>query len=527
MRSVTARAALLVATSLLVACSAVVAQAKGTDEEPKRLGRNKKKVDGRVYASYGLSPHAASPRRSVDYSKAAVKAASSAAKKPAAAASSSSKPGKKKRINLSSSSSTTTGGGEPSAPGTQAKVDLRPYMSAVEDQSQSNSCAANAVAGAYEYLATRAALRDGEETVGEISRLFIYFVGRKRDQMNWGENVGLKPKDEGMSLGGGIEAVQTKGAALQSSWPFDLTKVNARPTEEAFDEAMRYKVGDAMVVPLDLDRMRQCLSDGYPIVFGLKLTAAFFRPPYGGYIPTPDPSDPRSAEHGLHAMLLVGYNDRQRVFVVRNSWGKDWGVDGYCYLSYDYVANEEFNFVGMYAIQSLTDDDLTPDDDDGHDIDMDDAVDGVNQTPHVELELDDHYDLVEPDEEEDDLDAEDMFDSRADARRAFVRFAGDGVSLSADNLQLSKAELKSALLLMGIPMLTDEEVDVAFKRYDDDRSGFINFEEFLDMQELFDGSLIHRQRSLNKLKKRASRLVKKAKKFFSGGSTAEIKSSEL
>lgn len=28
---------------------------------------------------------------------------------------------------------------------------------------------------------------------------------------------------------------------------------------------------------------------------------------------TPDVNDPQSAEHGLHAMLIVGYNDRQEV----------------------------------------------------------------------------------------------------------------------------------------------------------------------------------------------------------------------
>ena len=59
--------------------------------------------------------------------------------------------------------------------------------------------------------------------------------------------------------------------------------------------------------------MREALSSGHPIVFGLKLTAQFFRPLPGGFIPTPDASDPQSAEHGLHAMLLVGYNDRQQV----------------------------------------------------------------------------------------------------------------------------------------------------------------------------------------------------------------------
>jgi hypothetical protein len=54
-------------------------------------------------------------------------------------------------------------------------------MTEVEDQSQSNSCCANAVAGAYEYLCKRKAMETGD-TIGDISRLFIYYVGRKNDQ---------------------------------------------------------------------------------------------------------------------------------------------------------------------------------------------------------------------------------------------------------------------------------------------------------------------------------------------------------
>ena len=68
------------------------------------------------------------------------------------------------------------------------KVDLRPYMTAIEDQSQSNSCCANAIAGAYEFLNKRDAMRRGDSTA-DISRLFIYYVGRKKDQHQFGENT--------------------------------------------------------------------------------------------------------------------------------------------------------------------------------------------------------------------------------------------------------------------------------------------------------------------------------------------------
>jgi len=478
-----------------------LAAAQDEEEAPKLLGRYKKQVGNEVFASFGLAPVAADPSKVIDYSPAAVQAASSAARRQ----------GTKPAV------SGRKAGSEPSAPGCPEKVDLRPYMSAVENQRNSNSCAANAVAGAYEYLATRASIRDEEEDVGEISRLFIYYVGRKRDLVNWNKGYS-RISDEGMTLQGAIEAVQMKGAALQSAWPFDLEHVNRRPPEEAFVQAMRYKVGDAMKIPVDLDRMRECLNHGYPIVFGLKLTQGFFTPPYDGFIPTPDPNDPQSAAHGLHAMLLVGYNDRQRVFIVRNSWGTEWGVDGYAFLNYDYVANPEFNFVGMYAIQSLEDDDLTPDEDDGHDLEQ--RVDPLNTTPLYDI-LDVVEDAIFASDEEDDWDVDDMFDDRADARKAFLEFAGDTNDLASHNLQLSKTELKNALKLMGIPMVTQEELEWAMSKYDDDKSGYITFDEFLDMQGLFDGSILSRRRYYFRLYKNIHQWFKK---MF--GSTASTGTTE-
>lgn len=81
-----------------------------------------------------------------------------------------------------------------------------------------------------------------------------------------------------------------------------------------------------------------CLQ-GYPFVFGLKLTARFFRPGSRGVIATPNLDDPQSASHGLHAMLCVGYSNADQCFIVRNSWGPNWGHGGYCYVPYEYMAN--------------------------------------------------------------------------------------------------------------------------------------------------------------------------------------------
>jgi len=338
------------------------------------------------------------------------------------------------------------------------KVDLRPYCTAVEDQKQSNSCCANAVVGAYEYLIKRSG-GDAED----ISRLFVYYVGRKRDQVLW-EEGNTKPKDTGMTIGGAISAMQLKGSCHAELWPFDLGVVNERPNEECFNEAIQYKVTDAKKIPVDLDAMRGCLAEGYPIVFGLKLTQAFFSPPPSGRIKTPNPDDPQSAEHGLHAMLLVGYNDRKQCFIVRNSWGDGWGEGGYCYAPYSYVANEEFNVCSQYCIRGLQDVDLTPDEDDGEDPDVD-FDEEEEEVEFEEAEDDDEED------EEDDVDVEDMFSPLAEARRAFNFFDADGSGT------MDKGEVWRALLFNGI-FLTPWQLESAMADFDQDGSGRISFVEF-------------------------------------------------
>eukprot|EP00438_Fugacium_kawagutii_P000572 Skav211986 [mRNA] locus=scaffold2069:51911:52765:+ [translate_table: standard] len=188
------------------------------------------------------------------------------------------------------------------------------------------------------------------------------------------------------------------GACLEPSWPYDLQKINEKPSDECFKEATNYRVLDSRRVPVDIDMMRRCLAEGHPIVFGLMLTEKFFRPGPGGYVQTPSKDEKRSAEHGLHAMLIVGYNDRQQVFIVRNSWGPNWGDSGYCYVPYDYMGNEKFNLCQQFAITGLSKADFTPDPDDGEDFDVTDNTDNTDDV------------VVEEDEEPEEPDQEDDFD---------------------------------------------------------------------------------------------------------------------
>lgn len=218
------------------------------------------------------------------------------------------------------------------------KIDLRPYMTAVEDQGDSNSCTANAMAGAYEYLGKRL---NNQET--NVSRLFIYYNARNLD--------GATDQDEGTYLRSCIKVLKKYGACSEETWPFDLDYVYTSPEEEAYHEASSFLVEDAYRVEVDLDQMRSCLAEGYPFTFGLELFASFQSAGANGLIPMPDPENDR--HDGGHAMLCVGYSDPDKVFIVRNSWGDDWGDRGYCYIPYDYMTNADLNG-DLWSIRRVT-----------------------------------------------------------------------------------------------------------------------------------------------------------------------------
>mmetsp|Transcript_19549 Transcript_19549/g.32816 ORF Transcript_19549/g.32816 Transcript_19549/m.32816 type:complete len:431 (-) Transcript_19549:104-1396(-) len=397
-----------------------------------RQGAKKVVLDGKTFAPFGMLPHAVEP----------VKVA---AFRPKAGS---------KRV--------------------PAKVDLRNYMTTVEDQSQTNSCCANAVCGAYEYMGKRDAMEKGGSVfVDDISRLFIYYVGRKRDQQLFREDTSLAPRDEGMSLGGALSALEMKGACLEKNWPFNINRVNDTPSNACFREAIRYKIAESRKVPVDLSSMRQCLAEGHPIVFGLKLTAQFFKPSPGGGIVTPDVDDPQSAEHGLHAMLIVGYSDRQEVFIVRNSWGTSWGDGGYGYVPYDYICNDDFNFLGQYAIMGLTEMDFTPDQDDGQNYNF-------TQNEDNDYELDEYEDDPE-DDEDDDFDVEDEFDPKNEAERAFRQFDANGDGT------IDGGELMTCFLMNGIRMNPIKLAQICASM-DVDKDGKFNFEEFWHLMQAVKGS---------------------------------------
>lgn len=222
------------------------------------------------------------------------------------------------------------------------KVDLRPFMTAVEDQGQIGSCTANAVAGAYEYLVKK---NQELEDDYDVSRLFIYYGARAKQ--------GNEKKDSGSAISDAVELLEEVGACSEYTWPYSDQKsiVFKEPSDEAFEEASEHKITEAEIIPTTLQAWKSALAEGFPIIFGISLFKSFDNQRKKGFVPTPSSSEASRGSHGNHAMLCVGYSDVDRVFIVRNSWGTGWGDKGYCYMSYDYIMNKNYNHGDTWIIR--------------------------------------------------------------------------------------------------------------------------------------------------------------------------------
>jgi len=213
-------------------------------------------------------------------------------------------------------------------------IDLRPAMPRIYDQGQVNSCVGNSVAAAIHYDRMRQQLVAPQSIP---SRLMIYYLAR--------EIEGTVESDEGCYIRDAIKAVAKFGAALESgadSWPYDTKRVAERPGKQVFQAALSDLATEYYALPADLAHLRACLAGGFPICFGAELFPEFDSDAVAasGRVPLPASG---ATPIGGHAMVLCGYDDRDRNFLVRNSWGPAWGLKGYALFPYDYVTNPNWS----------------------------------------------------------------------------------------------------------------------------------------------------------------------------------------
>ena len=224
-------------------------------------------------------------------------------------------------------------------PRPQSQVDLRSHFPLVWDQQDLGACTAHAAAALVGYFEKQALGR----TI-DVSRLFVYKATR---------NLTGSTGDSGANLRTTMESLAVFGAPPETYWPYDG---RAEASNQRFDVepspfcyAFAHNFTAVTYVRLDpvsatpvqaLDNIRAHLAAGFPSMFGFPAYDEYMNPAADGKVAFPAPS---SQLNGGHANVAVGYDDHLAIgphtgaLLVRNSWGTGWGMNGYGWLSYEYV----------------------------------------------------------------------------------------------------------------------------------------------------------------------------------------------
>jgi len=226
---------------------------------------------------------------------------------------------------------------------------LKKYAPQPGDQDPYGTCVGWATAYAARTISESIALNRVDKllTTGNVfSPIFVY--------KGYYALININPTGkEGASIPLVLDFMKSEGAVKRldfektADFPFILLTM--------FNNSRRYPIGGYVTLYSSYigsigsitrtDFVKKSISEGKPVVIGMNCPDSFSFAK-GVWQPKDDPAE----YHGGHAMCVVGYDDTKYggAFEILNSWGTDWGNDGYIWIPY-----QVFNQFAYHAYEII------------------------------------------------------------------------------------------------------------------------------------------------------------------------------
>ncbi len=221
-------------------------------------------------------------------------------------------------------------------------VDNSAYFPPPGDQGDQNCCVGWAVA--YAHSSNEIVKRgwSAEASSHHFSPSYIY------NQINEGENGTA-------SLIDALDIVVEQGICPMTYFPYNDLDYITQPDGLQTTAASMYKAQSWERIR-GINAIKQKISNKQPVIIGVYVYQELY---------TLSETNPIYDEIsgdilGGHTLCLIGYDDSIEAFKFINSWGTEWGVDGYGWISYDMVNSNSCNAIVAgrgYVLSSVTADD--------------------------------------------------------------------------------------------------------------------------------------------------------------------------
>ena len=205
--------------------------------------------------------------------------------------------------------------------------DLSEFLPPVRSQGQQGSCSAWATSYYMKYLQEN--IEHGVDSIVPIlSPAYTY-------------NTITMGECEGTAVTAHLQLLKDQGVCTWSSFPYTDQECIDQPNELHHEEASFSKIADFKRLSGEnmIDEMKALLVNQIPIVLSVALDQEFGKKDalnLTAYREHPMTSEDVTCSH---AMLAVGYDDDKDAFKLVNSWGPEWGDDGFVWVDYEAFAN--------------------------------------------------------------------------------------------------------------------------------------------------------------------------------------------
>lgn len=220
----------------------------------------------------------------------------------------------------------------------KAQVDTK-FFCPVDDQGPNNSCTAHAGTALVEYFENRVS-----GNFEKKSKMFLYKVTR---------NLMDFEGDTGAFVRSTMKALVLFGVPPEKYWPYTNDKIREEPTQFCYAfgqnyQAIQYYRLDKQDLKTDavLQQIKINLVKQLPVMFGFTVYNNIAASKPTGMIAFPGK---KNRLLGGHAVVAIGFDDKKSIEIegetgktvgalkIRNSWGEDWGENGYGWLPYKYL----------------------------------------------------------------------------------------------------------------------------------------------------------------------------------------------
>merc|ERR1711998_139830 len=190
--------------------------------------------------------------------------------------------------------------------------DLRDFLLPIRDQGKQGSCYAQASSTMKEY----------QEFLDYSSKEYMspQFIYNQRDNL-YDDNP---DNDSGMYGRNVMKILKNIGVCYEKSYPYGTLETKDQISNEIYQEAALHKIKNYAVI-YSFHNLKSSIVQNGPCLITF--------PVYNYGMEMWKPEYDNQTFKGGHAMTVVGFTEDS--FIIRNSWGTNFGDQGYCYYKFE------------------------------------------------------------------------------------------------------------------------------------------------------------------------------------------------